>query len=689
MAANPSTPAVPDTGDASSPYLARRRTHFVLWRPGGSTSVPSLVIGRFGGGAGGLVEERVLPMRPAGVADVWEIAVGDCGLADDVVYHYWFEVDDTNVYRHPRARLRCTDPAAATVDWRVLAPLPAGYAPDDAQPAAVIRFRAAVLVPTDPASPVVTFDDQADVPATSLPPNERLVIYELPTAWTRTGAPQPGGSVDVGTFRDVRALVDPAAAGANFAGVAALGPGRAHLRALGVTALELLPPADSYEDRSQWGYGTTNYFAPDFDLGRPVGQDAPTACGDFLAVVRAAHQAGIRVIVDSVMAFADRHPYRHADFLDYFVQWNAGDPEQAGRDGFGGDLWKYGWEPRTYDPLAGDVASVHPARRFHLAHLRHWLAFFHVDGVRMDSVNNVGSWDFVREFRDEGRRTFGAWRDADPARRFLVVGEELSMPLGLLDRLDALWNEHFRRRVRNALVGRNAGGQPSFEWTVREMIDCRTLGFARGTQAVNYLGSHDVTNTDGDGVDNDRLYDFLARFGVGGKEERVKLGFVCLLTAVGVPMIFAGDEFADQMDVDLHAPGVNQRKQTDPVNFDRLEEPWRRRVFDYVARLVRLRTTHDALAGDETEFLHVDFTDGRRVVVWRRGAANDPVVVVANFSDWGSDVARPDAEYVVPGWPATPPARTWREVTQERAVPPEWVGREPLYPWEAKVYVLA
>ena len=43
----------------------------------------------------------------------------------------------------------------------------------------------------------------------------------------------------------------------------------------------------------------------------------------------------------------------------------------------------------------------------------------------------------------------------------------------------------------------------------------------------------------------------------------------------------------------------------------------------------------------------------------------------------------------MPGWPATAAGRSWREVTQDRDVPPEWVGREPLFPWEAKVYALA
>ena len=58
------------------------------------------------------------------------------------------------------------------------------------------------------------------------------------------------------------------------------------------------------------------------------------------------------------------------------------------------------------------------------------------------------------------------------------------------------------------------------------------------------------------------------------------------------------------------------------------------------SRLVKLRTRADALAVNDTEFLHVDFNDGKRVVVWRRGrdGIDDPVVVVANFSDLGPPI---------------------------------------------------
>jgi pullulanase len=91
---------------------------------------------------------------------------------------------------------------------------------------------------------------------------------------------------------------------------------------------------------------------------------------------------------------------------------------------------------------------------------------------------------------------------------------------------------------------------------------------------------------------------------------------------------------------------------------------------------VHLRTSAPALSVNDTEFIHVDFNDNKRVLVWKRGGiGQDPVVVVANFSDYATPngLTDPAAEYVVPNWPATPPGRHWREVPQQRDVRPDEV----------------
>jgi hypothetical protein len=95
---------------------------------------------------------------------------------------------------------------------------------------------------------------------------------------------------------------------------------------------------------------------------------------------------------------------------------------------------------------------------------------------------------------------------------------------------------------------------------------------------------------------------------------------------------------------------------------------------------------------NDTDLIHVDFDDNKRVLVWKRGlAGQDPVIVLANFSDYSTPngLTAANAEYVVPSWPPTPPGCHWREVTQQRDVLAAQVGREPIFPWEAKVYTLA
>ncbi|HEY9749791.1 MAG TPA: alpha-amylase family glycosyl hydrolase, partial [Allocoleopsis sp.] len=316
----------------------------------------------------------------------------------------------------------------------------------------------------------------------------------------------------------------------------------------------------------------------------------------------------------------------------------------------------------------------------------HWIDYYRVDGLRLDSVNNVTNYDFLQEFKDYAR---SLWQQrGGTGDRFLVVGEELSVPLELVNqnRLDGLWNEKFKQIIRQVILGRNWYGDPSFEGSVRKLIDCRLLGFSDGAQAVNYLTSHDIS-----GLGNERFYNWLANNGIVETEPRIKLAFACLLTAVGIPMILAGDEFADQQDLDINYPGQGDtNKQVDPVNYSRVSEDWRQRVFAYVARLVRIRTTSDALASNDIQFIYSDFSDGKRVMAWQRGYGTNLVVVVANFSDYSTpNPTDPNAEYVVPNWPGVSEGDRWQEVTQERWVPSDRIGREPIYPWSAQVYALS
>ena len=201
--------------------LKRKLTHFVLWRPNASTTSPTLVIGRLApGNPPTFTGPKRFPLvAAAGAPGLWEVAATDCQLQDGQVYHYWFEVEDTSASAQPAPPLLCTDPLAFAVDWRLFPPgTTAGT-----QPAAVIKFENGGLVAADPSGEVGRFDNEPILD--KLPTNNSLVIYELPTAWSMLRTVS-GVQRDIGTFQDVRALVDKTVDGANFSELSLLDKNR-------------------------------------------------------------------------------------------------------------------------------------------------------------------------------------------------------------------------------------------------------------------------------------------------------------------------------------------------------------------------------------------------------------------------------------------------------------------------------
>ena len=222
------------------------------------------------------------------------------------------------------------------------------------------------------------------------------------------------------TFLDVAAMVDANRGGVNFAELQILTEGRAYLEELGINALELLPPADTRYNR-EWGYGTSHYLAPDYELGYPDGNLSPTANRDLATLVGSLHAKNIRFFVDVVMAFAQAEPYDHIDAGDFHIDNPKDTPDdldaktsgrtggrQDLRNGFGSTLWRYARFVNTYDPVSGQPQKlVSPAAQLMLR-VRHAMdaRLPRPDGLRLDSVENIANWDFVQSFKDRGRDLF-------------------------------------------------------------------------------------------------------------------------------------------------------------------------------------------------------------------------------------------------------------------------------------------
>ncbi|MEC4805510.1 MAG: DUF3459 domain-containing protein [Jaaginema sp. PMC 1079.18] len=668
-----------------------KQTNFVLWRSGVTKPAPRLFIGVIDSKNADIYHNfREIPLkRSLQFPELWQIAAAECELLDNQVYWYWFKVPDTNPYSEYHQVRYCTDPMAWTVDRRYLGPVAATSEEQTLYPASVILYRDRQLIPCNVKGEV--FQPSRDRAAT-LPANNRTVIYKLPTCWPQTSA-EGETLLQDGTFRDILFLGDRETDSPYLSKIEALQGEKPYLARLGINALELLPIADS-ENRENWGYGIANYFAADFSLGWAEKDAEPTAASDLAKLAELCQQRGMRLFLDVAIAFAKSNPYRQINFLDFFVQWGTGDPEQGDREGFGCDLFKYNYWVEGYHPITGEKAWFVPAREYIKLYIIHWLEAYGVSGINFDSISNVGNHDFIQEITEMAREW---WRDPNEdslavcdARDddFLVVGAEPSVPVRLIhqNRVDGLWNDKFRQILRQVILGKNAVGDRSFEWSVRKLIDCTFLGFTDGTQAINYVTAHDVG-----GFGNERLYNYLVNNGIVAEEaieHRIKLAMVCLLTAVGMPLIVAGDEFGDRQEF-AEDDDVRDRRHIDPVNYNRLADDWRQRTFEYVSRLIRLRINSPALAVNDTNFLHADYNDGKQVLVWQRGFGEDIVVVVANFSDYCTpEPLSEPAEYVIAHWPPTPDGKCWQEVTQNRLVLPERVGREPIFPWEAKVYTL-
>ena len=129
-----------------------------------------------------------------------------------------------------------------------------------------------------------------------------------------------------------------------------------HLARLGVTALEIMPVAD-FPGRRNWGYDGVLPYAPDSTYGRPE---------DFKALIEAAHQRGLMVLLDVVY----NHFGPDGNYLSTYAP------------GFFTKRHKTPWG----DAINYDGKHAKPVREFIIENALYWIEEFHLDGLRLDAV---------------------------------------------------------------------------------------------------------------------------------------------------------------------------------------------------------------------------------------------------------------------------------------------------------------
>jgi malto-oligosyltrehalose trehalohydrolase len=217
-----------------------------------------------------------------------------------------------------------------------------------------------------------------------------------------------------------------------------------HLAELGIGAIEIMPLADFAGSRN-WGYDGVSLYAPARCYGRP---------DDLRALVDAAHQRGIAVILDVV--------YNHLGPSGNYLGQFAKDYFHASRATPWGGAINF------------DGENCQPVREFFLGNVAYWLDEYRIDGLRLDATHAIednSPRHLLSEISDlaHARGAFVIAEDERNSRKLLVPTE--AGGLGL----DALWSDDFHHQVRVALTGvRTAyfGSYPGTAEALARTVDC-------------------------------------------------------------------------------------------------------------------------------------------------------------------------------------------------------------------------
>ena len=404
-----------------------------------------------------------------------------------------------------------------------------------------------------------------------------------------------------------------------------------YLKALGITAVELMPVHAFVDDRfltdrglrNYWGYNTLCFFAPE---PRYLSGGDLT---EFKTMVKRLHDAGIEVLLDVV--------YNHTAEGDQMG------PTLSFKGIDNASYYRLRPNDRRYyinDTGCGNTLNlIHPrVLQMVMDSLRYWVNEMHVDGFRFDLAVTLGREDYGY---DRGGGFFDAIRQDPAMSRVKIIAEPWDIgpggyQLGSFPAGTAEWNDRFRDTVRrfwcgdDDMVSRIApnllASSDLFEH------DCR-----RPWASVNYIASHDGfpladlvsynerhNEANGEGNRDGHPSNFSNNYGVEGpttdqaiqqlrlRQRRNMLATVLL--AQGAPMLLAGDEFGRSQGGNNNA--YCQDNEINWLNWGKMP-PEEQEFLDFTRRLISLRWEHPVLR--RTRFLHglqISKTTGLRDIEW-------------------------------------------------------------------------
>jgi glycogen operon protein len=336
----------------------------------------------------------------------------------------------------------------------------------------------------------------------------------------------------------------------------------AHLKELGVTAVELLPVHHIIDESflherglvNYWGYSSIGFLAPHAGYAATGVQGEQIK--EFKGMVKALHRAGIEVILDVV--------YNHTaegNHLGPMLSFKGIDNASYYR--------LMPDDPSRYMDFTGTGNSLNPVHpsvlRLIMDSLRYWVIECHVDGFRFDLASAL-----ARELYDVDR--LSAFFDVihqDPVlSQVKLIAEPWDLgpggyQVGNFPVLWTEWNGMYRDTMRD--VWRGHTGVAAFASRFTGSSDLYENDGRRPSASINFVTAHDgftladlvsynvkhneANGEDGqDGTDDNRSWNCGAEGPTDDPEinalrRRQQRNFLAtLLLSQGVPMLTAGDE---------------------------------------------------------------------------------------------------------------------------------------------------
>ena len=469
-----------------------------------------------------------------------------------------------------------------------------------------------------------------------------------------------------------------------------------HLKSLGVNAIHILPSYDygsvdeTRLDQPQynWGYDPVNYNVPEgsysTDPYRPE-----VRIREFKQMVKALHDAGIRVILDVV--YNHTYDIEHSNFQrtypDYYYRGERSEvrgerSEVRGKripEATDNSLTSHRSLLTSYSNGSGcgnETASELPMmRRFMLESVKYWIDEYHIDGFRFDLMgcHDIETMNQIRQMVDSIDPTIFIYGEGWSAGPCALPNDQLGMKANIL-KMPGI--AAFSDEIRDALRGPFSddtkpgwlGGAPDCKESLKfgivgairhPQVKMKKVNYAQKawalepTQMMSYVSCHDDMclvdrlKASVPGLDKPLTSDLSPL-----TSELVRLDLLAqtaVFTSQGVPFMLSGEELL-RTKQGVH----NSFESPDSINHldwgNKAKYP---QVFDYYKNLIALRKHHPAFRLGSADLVrkHLEFLDSPAEVVafrLKNYAGRDDwrnIIVILNASRKAQSVAIPAGTY--------------------------------------------